>query len=84
MADVLKDRVLNESWHIINTGDTIRQTAKKFHISKSTVGYDVCYRLKDINFILYLKVKKILFNNFNQKHINGGNSTANKYKKINN
>ena len=65
--------------HILQTKQTIRQTAKIFGLKKSTVGYDVCVRLKEINFIKFLKIKSILFQNFNQKHIQGGIATHNKY-----
>lgn len=78
MTNVITQRVLKVSNHILKTGDTIRQTAKLFHLSKSTVHYDVSVRLKDINFILFLKIKSILFKNFNQKHLWAQNIMQNK------
>jgi len=74
----ITQRVLKVSNHILKTNDTIRQTAEIFHLSKSTVHYDVSVRLKNINFILFLKIKSILFKNFNQKHLRGQNSLLNK------
>lgn len=70
----ITQRVLKVSNHILKTNDTIRQTANFFHLSKSTVHYDVSVRLKNINFILFLKIKSILFKNYNEKHIRGQNS----------
>lgn len=60
---------------IAKTKSTIRQTAKEFNMAKSTVHLDVSKRLKKQNYFLYLKVKKILERNFEQKHIRGGMAT---------
>ena len=81
-ADI-NERAVTLAKHILESGDTVRQTAFIFGISKSTVHYDVSYRLKKIDYNLYKKVNKILEKNFNKKHIRGGNSTKNKYLKIN-
>lgn len=81
-ADI-NERAVTLAKHILESGDTVRQTAFIFGISKSTVHYDVSYRLKKIDYNLYKKVNKILEKNFNEKHIRGGNSTKNKYLKIN-
>ena len=67
--------------YIESTKETIRETATVFGISKSSVHLDVSKRLKKIDFSLYENVKKILENNFNQKHIRGGESTRKKYLK---
>lgn len=81
-ADI-NERAITLAKHILESGDTVRQTGFIFGISKSTVHYDVSYRLKKIDYNLYKKVNKILEKNFNEKHIRGGNSTKNKYLKIN-
>ena len=78
----ISERAVTFARHILDSGDTVRQTAFIFGISKSTVHYDVSHRLKKIDFNLYKKVNKILEKNFNEKHIRGGNSTKNKYLKI--
>ena len=77
----ISERAVTFARHILDSGDTVRQTAFIFGISKSTVHYDVSHRLKKIDFNLYKKVNKILEKNFNEKHIRGGNSTKNKYLK---
>ncbi len=79
MDSLIHERVLILSSHIIDSNDTIRTTADKFGISKSTVHIDVSKRLKKIDKKMYEKIKKILENNFNEKHIRGGNATKNKY-----
>ncbi|HIV01122.1 MAG TPA: sporulation transcriptional regulator SpoIIID [Candidatus Caccopulliclostridium gallistercoris] len=78
----ISERAVTFARHILDSGDTVRQTAFIFGISKSTVHYDVSHRLKKIDFNLYKKVNKILEKNFNEKHIRGGNSTKNKYLKM--
>ena len=66
--------------HIAETGNTVRSAAKLFGVSKSTVHYDATSRLKRVNPILAAKVKEVLRNNWNEKHIRGGLSTRKKYK----
>ena len=58
---------------------TIRQTAKIFNLSKSTVHNDVSNKLKKSNYALYTQVQKILQYNYEQKHIRGGLATKRKY-----
>ncbi len=62
-----KKRAVLLAEYIIKNNTTIRQTAKAFNISKSTVHSDVSYKLEKINFVLFLKVKGVLFNNFKNK-----------------
>lgn len=79
MNNFIIDRIISESNYIIKTKNTIRQTAKKFNISKSTVHKDVAYRLLEIDKSLYQKVSKILQNHIDTRHIRGGESTKRKY-----
>ena len=76
----IENRVLMVANYILQTGSTVRRAAKVFGVSKSTIHYDVAYRLKKINYALYLKIHKIMEENFEEKHIRGGQSTKNKYK----
>lgn len=75
----IRERVLLLSSYILDSKDTIRSTANRFGVSKSTVHIDVSKRLKKIDKKMYEKIKKILENNFNEKHIRGGNATKEKY-----
>ena len=67
--------------YIVEHGSTVRDTAKSFGISKSTVHKDVSKRLQTINPVLYRQVKKVLEHNKAQRHIRGGLATKNKYAK---
>ena len=66
--------------YIIRTGATVRDTAKVFGVSKSTVHKDVTERLRHENPQLYKQVKKILEKNKQERHIRGGMATKRKYK----
>ncbi len=66
--------------YIIETGATVRETGKKFGISKSTVHKDVTERLSKESPSLYLQVKEILEKNKQERHIRGGMATRRKYK----
>lgn len=70
------------AYYIIETKSTIRKTAKQFGMTKSTVHYDLSYRLKKIDPGLYLQVKEILNYNFNDKHNRGGEATRKMYENI--
>ena len=68
-------RVNDIADYIINTNDTIRKTAKIFNVSKSTVHKDMKERLYLININKYNKVKKIMNEHIETRHIKGGEST---------
>ncbi len=60
---------------------SVRECAKVFSVSKSTVHLDVSKRLKTVDFLLYKNIKILLKNNFKTKHLKGGFSTKIKYQK---
>lgn len=65
--------------YIVENNATVRQTAKKFGISKSTVHKDVTERLPQINPSLAQKARKVLDINKSERHIRGGLATKEKY-----
>ena len=58
---------------------TVRQTAKVFGVSKSTVHKDVTERLEEIYPLLAREVKLVLEKNKSERHIRGGMATKLKY-----
>ena len=68
-------RVNNIANHIIKTNNTIRETATIFKVSKSTVHKDIHERLINIDKIKYQKIKEIMNNHIETRHIKGGEST---------
>ena len=84
MNSYIKERTLNEARYLFATKQTIRQTAKIFGVSKSTVHNDLSKRLKILDGKLYESVKGVLDVNFDEKHIRGGISTKMKFEKLKN
>ncbi|MBR3968410.1 MAG: sporulation transcriptional regulator SpoIIID [Clostridia bacterium] len=80
MRDFSDDRAVVLGEYIIDTGATVRATAKVFKISKSTVHKDVTERLFNINRELYRQVDTVLQKNKRERHIRGGLATRRKYK----
>jgi len=72
--DIIK-RVDDIANHIIETKDTLRKTAKIFKVSKSTVHKDMKERLKKLDSQKYFKIKKIMNEHIETRHIKGGEST---------
>lgn len=64
---------------LIQNNTTVRDVAKYFSISKSTVHYDLTKRLPKIDMYLYLQVRQILNINLKERSYRGGLATKNKY-----
>lgn len=79
MKGLPEDRAILFGEYIAETSSTVRETAKKFGLSKSTVHKDVTERLRKINPQLYYEVKNILEKNKSERHIRGGMATKLKY-----
>jgi putative DeoR family transcriptional regulator (stage III sporulation protein D) len=78
----LEQRACDLALYIIENRATVRQAAKRFGISKSTVHKDIAERLPFINRQLYRQAKEILEENKAQRHIRGGLATRKKYKGV--
>ena len=81
MREDIEFRITEEARYISETGATVRETAKAFHFSKSTIHKDVTERLYYIDRTLYNKVQKGLRKNLNERHLRGGLATREKYLK---
>ncbi len=79
MKGLPEERAVMLGLYMIENNATVRQTAKEFHISKSTVHKDVSERLKSVSPATYEQVKAILEQNKNERHIRGGLATKTKY-----
>ena len=79
MKEYIEERAVAIANYIIDHNATVRQTAKKFGISKSTVHKDVTDRLRLTNRRLYEEVKTVLEENKAERHIRGGMATKAKY-----
>ena len=79
MDSLIKKRVIKESNYIIKTNKTIRETAKKFNVSKSTVHNDIHKILKKIDYEKFIIINNIMKNHIETRHIKGGEATELKY-----
>ena len=77
-----KERCVVLGLYIVENNTTVRATASRFGISKSTVHKDVTQNLKNINKSLYLDVKSVLERNKEERHLRGGEATKKKYNKV--
>lgn len=79
MKDYIEERAVEIAYYIIENQATVRQTAKKFGVSKSTIHKDVTERLEQINPTLATQARKVLDMNKAERHIRGGMATREKY-----
>ncbi|BCN32797.1 sporulation transcriptional regulator SpoIIID [Anaeromicropila herbilytica] len=79
MKGYIEERAVDIANYIIDYNATVRQTAKQFGISKSTVHKDVTERLTQINPSLAKKARMVLDLNKSERHIRGGLATKEKY-----
>lgn len=79
LKDYIEERVLNVAEYIVEHGATVRDAAKKFGISKSTVHKDVTDRLAQISPPLAAQARVVLDVNKSERHIRGGMATKEKY-----
>lgn len=75
----IEERAVEVANYIIENNATVRETAKKFGISRSTVHKDVTERLGRIDPLLASQARKILEINKAERHIRGGMATREKY-----
>ncbi len=79
MKEYIEERAISIANYIIDNNATVRQTAKEFGISKSTVHKDVVDRLVQVNPALAKQARKVLDVNKQERHIRGGLATREKY-----
>lgn len=79
MNQLVEERALKVANYIIKNNTTVREAAKNFGVSKSTIHKDVTERLKKLNLSLYSKIKIIMEINKASRHIHGGQATKIKY-----
>ncbi len=60
---------------------TVRATAQRFDISKSTVHKDVIETLRHTDIALYEAFSRVLATNKQERHLRGGEATRRKYRR---
>lgn len=79
MKEYIEERCIEIAGYIIEHDATVRQAAKAFGVSKSTVHKDVTDRLMLLNPALAKQARKVLDVNKSERHIRGGLATKEKY-----
>ena len=79
MKTYIEERAMEIARYIIDNNTTVRQAAKHFGISKSTVHKDVTERLVQVNPSLAAEARKVLDVNKSERQIRGGLATREKY-----
>ena len=79
MKSYIEERAVEVANFIIKSNSTVRETARKFGISKSTVHKDITDRVEKIDPELARSVRKVLEVNKAERHIRGGMATREKY-----
>jgi len=82
MKDYIEERAVEIAKYIIQSNATVREAAKVYRISKSTVHKDVSERLPGINPSVAAEVKQVLDRNKAERHIRGGQATCDKFKRM--
>lgn len=80
--DKRKRRAVDSAWYMLEKRATIRETAKIFAVSKSTVHKDLTERLPKISETMAKDVREVLDSNLRARSIRGGNATKEKYRII--
>ena len=74
-------RVMRAAEHILETGATVRACARALGVSKTTIHKDVTERLKRIDPALAAQTRRVLERNKRERHVRGGRSTREKYRR---
>ena len=80
MKDYIEERAISIANYIVDNNATVRQTAREFGVSKSTVHKNVTDRLMQVNPTLAKEARKVLDVNKSERHIRGGLATKEKYR----
>ena len=79
MKNYIEERAREVGDYILSTNSTVRQTARVFGVSKSTIHKDMTERLVELNPQLASQVQTILESNYAVRTIHGGMATKMKY-----
>ena len=79
LNQAIEKRVLMAAEYIAQHGATVRQTARIFGVSKSTVHKDMETRLPQLSSALAAKVAAVFARNKAERHLRGGQATKRRY-----
>ena len=79
LREYIEERAMESARYIVKNKATVRQAAKVFGISKSTVHKDIAERLYKITRDLFNQARTVLDKNKAERHIRGGLATKEKH-----
>lgn len=77
-----RQKIKEDAHYIVDNKATVRQAAKEFGISKTTIHVHMEEKLPTIDLVLYKKVRKVLDTNKDERSMRGGLATQEKFKKL--
>ncbi len=80
MNRYVEERAVEIANFVISTNATVREAARKFHISKSTVHKDITERLTTVNPDLAGKAQSVWAKNKEERNIRAGEATKEGYR----
>ncbi len=82
LKDIAIERAMALGEYIAENNATVRETARVYRVSKSTVHKDVTERLAVFSPVLAARVKEVLEKNKSERHMRGGEATKRKYSEL--
>ena len=79
MQEHIRERSIRIGQYIADSGATVREAARHFGLSKSSVHKDVSVRLAKVHPSLAAQVRRVLRYNQSVSHLRGGEATRRKY-----
>ncbi|MCD8322580.1 MAG: sporulation transcriptional regulator SpoIIID [Oscillospiraceae bacterium] len=80
MREDIQERARQLALYIVENNATVRDAARHFSVSKSTVHKDLTERLRNVDHALYAQARAVLEQNKAERHLRGGEATRRKYK----
>ena len=81
MRQEREKRILRAAEYIVEHRATVRETAKRFGVSKSTIHKDVTERIARLDGALAREVEAVLRQNKAERHLRGGEATRAKFRR---
>ena len=80
MHEDIDRRAVELALYIIENDATVRDAARRFGVSKSTVHKDLSERLRGVDAALYEQARVVLERNKAERHLRGGEAPRRKYR----
>ncbi len=79
MRQDVEKRCLAMAEHMARTGDTVRETARAFQVSKSLAHRELTVRLRGLNPGLHRQIRALLLYHKAVRHLRGGEATRRRF-----